>query len=181
MASPEGTTELNELIEAIREEANGDRGELYELHGSEIRPVLKPLAELLQRSANTQPELTEMVALALFGRGGSGTYAKLSSELEAKDAAVESGVENPKKLWKFQWDVGRMGMVESTFVATQSEINEVIGSEVYFGEILGKHSDIYGTLDAEDLQVISEDQDEIAVFERTVGSTGHNPLDYIEL
>lgn len=179
---------ISELIETMRDEADGERGVFYELYGSGIRNALAPLAELLELNLATNPELVELTALSLQGKGGSRLADELRAQIEAKregrsarpaDPAADS--EEPKKLWKFQWDVPRMGTVDSTFVATQSEIDGAMGSRVYFGEILGKHSEIYGTLDPEDLEVLSEDQDEIAIFERTVGSTGHCPLDYIEI
>ena len=175
---------VSELIETMRDEADGDRGVFYELYGSGIRDALAPLAELLELNIATNPELVELTALSLQGDGGSRRADELRAQIEAKqEAGTASSADavEPKKLWKFQWDVPRMGTVDSTFVATQSEIDGAMGSRVYFGEILGKHSEIYGTLDAEDLEVLSEDQDEIAIFERTVGSTGHCPLDYIEI
>ena len=54
---------------------------------------------------------------------------------------------NMKKLYKFYWDCGRQGDIESIFIATEKDIKANIGEEVYFGEILGKHSEIYGILE----------------------------------
>jgi len=83
-------------------------------------------------------------------------------------------------LYKFHWDRGRMGDVESIFVADTEEVAKAIGKTVYFGEILGKFSDIEGTLSSEDLIVLTEDQDFIAKYKLyNIGTTGHNPLDYI--
>lgn len=56
---------LNQL-ETIREEAEGDRGELYELYGSAIQPVLSPLLELLEANLETNPELVEAVLSKLL-------------------------------------------------------------------------------------------------------------------
>ena len=86
-----------------------------------------------------------------------------------------------KLLVHFQWYVRRMGIVESLFICTQEEIDNAIGKEIYFGEILGKHSEIYGTLDKDDITVKSEDQDLIDKLQDITGSTtisGHNPLSY---
>ncbi len=58
------------------------------------------------------------------------------------------------KLYSFEWDCGRMGFVEGLFVATEEEIKDAIDKEVYFGEILGKHSEVYGTLEQGDLKAI---------------------------
>jgi len=57
-----------------------------------------------------------------------------------------------------------------------------IGEEIYFGEVLGKHSEIYGTLEEGDLIVKSEDQRFIDQLVAVIGSptvSGYNPLDYI--
>lgn len=50
----------------------------------------------------------------------------------------------PVYLWKFEWNLGRSGSVSGLFSATQAEVDTVIGREVYFGSILGKHSEVYG-------------------------------------
>lgn len=97
-------------------------------------------------------------------------------------SGLNASVADPStpKLWRFYWDCGRQGNVESVFVATQAEIDAALGSQVYFGEILGKHSDIHGQLDAEDLTLLSDDPALVALFRDRVGSTGHSPLDYLE-
>ena len=78
---------------------------------------------------------------------------------------------------------GRMGVVEGLFVANKEDVENAIGSEVHFGEVLGKHSDVYGTLDEEDLVLKSDDQAFIRQFVDIMGIgaiSGYNPLDYIE-
>lgn len=84
-----------------------------------------------------------------------------------------------KKLYKFFWDCGRQGDLTGTFVATTEEVDKAIGKAVYFGEVLGKHSEIYGTLDEKDLKVLTDDQDFIEKFEKLVGNVGRNPLKYL--
>ncbi len=87
-----------------------------------------------------------------------------------------------KYLWKFGWDCGRIGEVEGLFVTTQEEIEQNIGKRVYFGEILGKHSDIQGTLDMEDLEKMDLDSETVERVTKLLGETwsGYNPLDYID-
>ena len=85
-----------------------------------------------------------------------------------------------KALYKFHWDCGRMGYVRGTFIEEKSEVEKAIGSRVYFGEILGKHSQIYGDLKKEDLEEITTDHDFISKFEELELESGYNPLDYIE-
>lgn len=85
------------------------------------------------------------------------------------------------KLWKFSWDCGRMGQLDGLFVATQEEVDKVIGKEIYFGEVLGKHSDIMGNLEIEDLTEIKIDEEAINEIVAAVGDktiSGYNPLDY---
>ena len=86
-----------------------------------------------------------------------------------------------RKLYSFFWDCCRMGDVEGLFIAEESEVDAAIGSQVYFGEILGKHSDISGTLSSVDLKVISDDQDKIDWLLDIIGPTvsGYNPLEYL--
>lgn len=86
-----------------------------------------------------------------------------------------------KTLYRFHWDCDRMGEVWGVFVAREEEVKQALGKRVYFGEILGKHSEIQGTLCEEDLEVVSTDADFIqrAVLAGLV-PVGHNPLSYIE-
>jgi hypothetical protein len=86
-----------------------------------------------------------------------------------------------KKIFKFAWNYGRGGEVEGLFVATQEDVDAAIGQDVYFGEILGKHSEVEGTLEADDITVVSDAAIFVDMFEESVGkSFGHNPLDYID-
>ena len=86
------------------------------------------------------------------------------------------------KLYRFCWPQRRGGDVEGLFVEDSNVVENAIGSNVYFGEICGKHSDVYGTLDEEDLTVVSEDQEKISWLVGILGLSisGYNPFDYIE-
>ena len=82
-----------------------------------------------------------------------------------------------KKLYAFHWDCGRMGELDGLFVATDEVIEIIVGKVVNFGEVLGKHSDVYGTLKDSDLRVSSEDPAVIAWFEREFKyGFGHQPI-----
>jgi hypothetical protein len=88
---------------------------------------------------------------------------------------------NKLKLWKFFWDCYRGGSLEGIFIASSDDVNKAIGKVIYFGEVLGKHSEISGTLDKEDVTVVTDDQDFISKAEVIFGSkniSGYNPLDY---
>jgi len=86
-----------------------------------------------------------------------------------------------KRLWKFKQDFGRMGEIESVFIAHISEVRDLIGKTVFFGEILGKHSDIHTDISKEDFTVITENQEVIEELEKHLGTTtisGYNPINY---
>ncbi|HID0769541.1 TPA: hypothetical protein ACXC99_003638 [Clostridium botulinum] len=87
-----------------------------------------------------------------------------------------------KKLYKFYWDCGRQGDVEGMFIADEKEIEGAIDEEVYFGEILGKHSEVYGTIEQGDIEEIKVSQTTVKEMEEIIGSTisGYNPLNYIQ-
>jgi len=86
-----------------------------------------------------------------------------------------------KAIYEFYWDCGRMGDLTGLFIANTSDIDKIIGEEIYFGEVLGKHSEIYGDLEEKDLTVKSKDQEFIKQFEDIMGEgtiSGYNPLNY---
>lgn len=94
---------------------------------------------------------------------------------------MEERMMSKNYLWKFHWDCGRSGDLEGLFVATEEEIEKAIGGYAQFGEVLGKHSDIYGTLDREDVEKIDVAPEIIAQLIPHLGYdwSGFNPLDYI--
>lgn len=86
-----------------------------------------------------------------------------------------------KALYSYNVDCGRMGDLEGLFIAEQSDVEKLIGKDVYFGEVLGKHSEIYGTVDEDEIKEISTDIDLINKLESLFeGSTisGYNPFVY---
>ena len=88
-----------------------------------------------------------------------------------------------KGLYLFQWDCGRMGDLEGIFIADSADVESLIGKNVYFGEVLGKHSEIEGVIENGDITLKTDDPAFIADLEKHLGTgtlSGHNPLDYIE-
>lgn len=86
-------------------------------------------------------------------------------------------------IYEFHWDCKRMGDVEGIFIADKEVVEKSIGKQVYFGEILGKHSEIYGTLEEGDLTIKSDDQDFIQKCIEIFGNStisGYNPLEYMD-
>ena len=87
-----------------------------------------------------------------------------------------------KKLFKFYLDCGRMGGVSGLFISTQDEVDKAIGKEVFFGDILGKYSEINGALEESEITLIEVSDNTIKELEEKIGTTisGYNPLEYIE-
>jgi len=86
-----------------------------------------------------------------------------------------------KYLWKFEWDCGRQGTLEGLFVATKEEVQSLIGKQVNFGEVLGKHSEVYGTIEEGEVTMIILDAKTVEKVAKILGDTwsGYNPLYYI--
>ena len=98
------------------------------------------------------------------------------SLIDKIDNVVKSASECKECLWSFYWDCGRQGEVEGLFKATKEEVENAIGKEVYFGEILGKYSEIYGTIEEGEIELVSDNP--IEVMNAT--ESGYNPLEYLE-
>ncbi len=84
-----------------------------------------------------------------------------------------------KALYRFYWDCGRQGDLNGIFVADDATVAACIGKSVHFGEVLGKHSDVSGTLESKDLTVLTTDPAFIEKFEEFRCASGSNPLSVI--
>lgn len=84
-------------------------------------------------------------------------------------------------LWRFHWDCGRSGDLEGLFVATEEEVEKAMGSYAYFGEVLGKHSEVFGDIEEGDIVKIDVAPEVIAQLIPHLGYdwSGFNPLDYV--
>lgn len=89
------------------------------------------------------------------------------------------------RLVRFDFDCGRMGSLNGMFVldeeqwATWEKLVQT-KHEIYFGEVLGKHSEIAGPIDPSDFSVVTEDQEFCRKFQEFRCANGYNPLDYLE-
>lgn len=81
-------------------------------------------------------------------------------------------------VWKFCWD-SYYGFIEGLFVANREDIEKSIGKEIYFGEILGKHSEVSGVLESGDIEFISDDPIIVDLVLTHDLTFGYNPLHYI--
>lgn len=86
-----------------------------------------------------------------------------------------------KKLYRFQADFGRHGDLTGLFTCDAQLMTEAMGKRVYFGEALGKHSEVWlDELTAEHVTELTEDPDFIRRFEEYKCASGYNPLHYIQ-
>lgn len=84
-----------------------------------------------------------------------------------------------KGIYSFQWDCGRYGNVYGLFLADSEDVSNAIGKRIYFGEILGKHSEVQGSLEATEVTLKSDAPECVEIFERLNLTTGYNPLSYL--
>lgn len=92
---------------------------------------------------------------------------------------IADDVTSDEAIYRFYWDCGRMGFVDGLFCASKSEIADLMGTEIYLGEVLGKHSEVFGTIEPKDITLISDDVTLVAMFKQHKMSNGYNPLHYI--
>jgi len=84
-------------------------------------------------------------------------------------------------IYKMTIDFGRMGDLDGVFVADTDDVKKLIksGQEIYFGEVLGKHSDVSCAIQNKHLTLVTTDEAFIELFEKYDLSNGYNPFDYI--
>lgn len=85
-----------------------------------------------------------------------------------------------KAVYKLNVSFGRMGDLSGLFVAKKNHVKLLLEHklEVYFGEVLGKHSEIYGEIEESDMSLVSDSIDVIDVVEKHKLETGFNPFEY---
>lgn len=87
------------------------------------------------------------------------------------------------KLWKFSEDYGRCGDVEGLFIATEEEIDKfLVGKEICFGEILGKHSEVSISFEKKDFKCLNVSKSTIAelfIASDSRSISGYNPFEHI--
>ena len=85
-----------------------------------------------------------------------------------------------KALFKMNFDCGRMGDLEGVFVADTEDVEYLVNNKisVYFGEVLGKHSEISGCVAESEIKQITTDEKVIKVVEDYDLQSGYNPFDY---
>ena len=84
-----------------------------------------------------------------------------------------------RKLYKFYVDYGRSGELEGLFVADERDIIDLEGKTVYFGEVLGKHSDVELEIEKDMFTEIDVPEKALKAIEKELGATwsGFNPVE----
>ena len=81
-----------------------------------------------------------------------------------------------KNVYRFHANFRRFGKLEGIFTATPEDVEEKIGEHLYYGEVLGKHSEIQLDLKEKHINLVSEDSEDVETIERLFdGSFGHTP------
>jgi hypothetical protein len=87
-------------------------------------------------------------------------------------------------LVKFYVGYYRHGDLEGLFITTKSKLESAMGTKVYLGDVLGKHSDVSKKLKKEHFTTLSDDHEKIRWLlsvnggEKTI--SGRNPLEQLE-
>lgn len=83
-------------------------------------------------------------------------------------------------VYKMNLAFGRMGELEGVFVAKKSHVKILIDSEmeVYFGEVLGKHSEIFGKIEKKAIKMVSDNEDVVKVIKTHELESGYNPFEH---
>lgn len=86
-----------------------------------------------------------------------------------------------RKLYSFELDWGRMGSLDGLFIAEEQDVKDIIGKSVYFGEALGKHSEVEDEMTEDMFEAIDLPEEVLSILEDKVGTTlsGYNPLDIL--
>lgn len=73
-----------------------------------------------------------------------------------------------------------MGELTGVFVAQKSHVKKLIDDklEVSFGEVLGKHSDVCGSIDEKEIIFVIDSLEAVKIVEELGLETGYNPFDY---
>lgn len=85
-----------------------------------------------------------------------------------------------KALFKMDFDCGRMGNLEGVFIADTEDVEYLVNNKisVYFGEVLGKHSEISGCVAESEIKQITTDENVINIVEEYGLNSGYNPFEY---
>ena len=83
-------------------------------------------------------------------------------------------------VFKLYIDCGRNGELEGVFVAPQEYVDILVDEEieVYWGEVLGKHSEVYGSIEDDEIEFITNEEVAVSVIDNYGLASGFNPFEY---
>lgn len=88
-----------------------------------------------------------------------------------------------KAIYRLEVDCGRMGSLEGVFCADIEDVKELLssGKKIRFGEVLGKHSEVFADFNepGDTIDLVTDDPVAIEVFEKYGFASGYNPFNYI--
>ena len=85
-------------------------------------------------------------------------------------------------IFKMNLRGGRQGDLQGIFIADKQEVDNLITSkkEIYFGEVLGKHSEVVAYLTHDEIKMVSDNPSVVGLFQELNMQCGYNPFSYIE-
>jgi hypothetical protein len=88
-------------------------------------------------------------------------------------------MKNTKGIYRLNFDCGRQGSLRGIFIADKEHVKVLIENkiEVYWGEVLGKHSEVYGPMDDGELTLVSDNVEAIKIIEELGLENGYNPFE----
>lgn len=154
------------------------RTNIAEMREYELLETLPDYVSISQADLdNGSPKLGDMIARNPKNHKDQWLVAKEYFEANFEEIPENAG---EKAVYEMSIDCGRSGYLEGIFVAPKRYVEELTKGhiEVYFGEVLGKHSEVFGTLSDADIKIVSDDENIVSIFEENRISSGHNPFEY---
>jgi len=86
-----------------------------------------------------------------------------------------------KGIYRLCFSAGRSGHLHGIFIATKTAVDDLVKSEnvIHFGEVLGKHSEVYGPIDKGEITLVTNDKTAVDAFSKFKMETGYNPFNYL--
>jgi hypothetical protein len=80
-------------------------------------------------------------------------------------------------LYKFNYD-SIYGTLSGLFIAKKDYVKRLINEKtnVYFGEVLGKHSEIFGSINNNEIEFVTDDSVVLEIVRKFNLEIGYNPL-----
>jgi len=85
-------------------------------------------------------------------------------------------------LYRFDVSFRRGGKLSGIFIAKKEDVDNLIknSTTVWFGEILGKHSEIVLDMEDDMFTMLTDEQNVLDIVRKYNLENGYNPFDYIE-